>query len=106
MNKLAYLEGYLSKRAGNENWDVTGPMGTPESQTDKGLKTPPKKVVPPKKKAPKKPYYPQPNIKGISKPKTRKPVGDADTANDANDIFKGTGIKPGKQGYVDATQGK
>ena len=49
---------------------------------------------------PKQPVKPAPKNPPV------KEYPDADTANDWNDVFKGTGIKPGPHGYVDATSGK
>lgn len=39
---------------------------------------------------------------GLNPGEVAKSAQDADTVNDKNDLFKGTGVAPGKAGYVDA----
>ena len=107
MNKLAYLEGYLQKVAGPESWDVTGPNGAIETEDSEANVSKPNGAIEtedseanvPEPKLENK--YVEPTIdKSKLPPKTPYKPG---KPSDANDIFDGTGIKPGSKGYVNPT---
>jgi len=95
MNRLAFLEGYLTKQADADTINNFNDNLTGRAAGSEGYPNSKPKPIKPKIKYPKP--VPEPTIDK----KYKKVKNDADTINNKSSIFD-TEIKPGPSGYPDA----